>query len=646
MTPRVLETVLRDAAARAAESGGGSLSDGDLLRRFVEGRDEAAFSALVSRHGRVVWAVCRQSLPCEADADDAFQATFLALARNAKSVRLHLPSWLHGVAVKVCAQVRRRAGRQKVRDQKGAVKEASRPIAESAWDGLLAEVHAEVSRLPATLREAFVLVDLQGVAQPDAAKKLGWKAGTLTGRLCQARQALVDRLTARGVAPAAVLAGCGIGTVASNAAVPLKLFSAACAVANSNTNIPITVSSLAAGVTEGTLMMKTKLLAAGVMLATATAITVVSAQTPGPNAGGSTNSAKSSGSPVRGKGGPGAEAGSNEDGGGQTGGGGFGGEGGFGGGGGGGADGGFGGRGGRPGQPGQPGQAGQPGQPGQPGMGQPGMPGNPGQPGMGGGRGMNTGSGGMMSGMMPGFVPGPMHQQFEYKIVRVGSENQTNEFNQLGNDGWELVAITPTQSGGSAASSFVGNAYFKRLKPHGPPPGGGMGGATGAGMASGGGGGGMGMSGGPGMGGGTGMGASMGGGLPGMTGGSTGVVKGPASGSFPGEGGPGFVPGGMGMGRVDNRSILKSITSIDTPGLEPRKVATSINEIFTGRSVHATEAPDGNGIVISSGNDPATLDEIKKFVAKYVEKAAVTQYEKLKAEEIRKQKAIEAVKKP
>jgi DNA-directed RNA polymerase specialized sigma24 family protein len=159
MTPRLLETVLREAAARAADCGGGSLPDGELLTRYAVDRDDSAFTALVGRHGRVVWSVCRQSLPNECDAEDAFQATFLALARSATTVRASLPGWLHGTAVKICALARRTAGRRKARESNAAVREADRPVADSAWDGLLAEVHSEVTRLPANLRDAFVLVD-------------------------------------------------------------------------------------------------------------------------------------------------------------------------------------------------------------------------------------------------------------------------------------------------------------------------------------------------------------------------------------------------------------------------------------------------------------------------------------------------------
>jgi RNA polymerase sigma factor (sigma-70 family) len=609
MTPRLLETVLREAAARAADCGGGSLPDGDLLTRYAVDRDESAFTALVARHGRIVWAVCRQSLPNECDAEDAFQATFLALARSASTVRSSLPGWLHGTAVKICAQARRTAGRRKVRESNAAVREADRPVADSTWDGLLAEVHAEVTRLPATLRDAFVLVDLEGVSQADAAKSLGWKAGTLTGRLCQARQLLVDRLSARGVASAAALTGCGLGAVASSAAVPSTIFAAACAVGKSGATIPAAVSLLAAAANEGVVLMKTKLLAAGIMVTVAAAITVVSAQVPG-GAGGNDrtppNKAARSG-----------DANQNRDraprAGGDTGGG-----------------AGVGG----PGMPGGQGSAG--------GM----MPGGPGAP-AGGMPGMGMG----MSGMAGG-PSGPIRPGFEYKIITFGAafndSGLQKQFDDLGRDNWELVAVTPNGNQSSA--------IFKRSKPVAMGAGAGRGTGGPAGMMGGPGGGFNPIGGGEGGGG---FGGSMGG--PGGFGPTGGVGDprgagpggpggpprnpdnrsndgGPRGGALGGRGGAagpggtgsadggGAPRGGMsgfggsfGGGRVAAKPV---ITTLDTPLLEPKKVAQTINQLFNERGVNAIEAPDGKGVIITSeSRDSSAIEEIKGLVAKYVDKA-------------------------
>src|SRR5947208_6711758 len=202
-------------------------ADAELVRALAADRKagrpgDAPFAELVRRHGPMVWAVCRQSLPDAADAEDAFQAAFLALVRSAGAVRdpAAVGGWLHGVAVRVARQARRAAARRTQRERKAARPEPDRPVPDAAWDALLAAVHEEVDRLPGPLRTAFVLCDLQGVRQPDAAERLGWKPGTLTGRLARARRVLLDRLTGRGVAPAGAAGGVGVGAAAAAAAAP------------------------------------------------------------------------------------------------------------------------------------------------------------------------------------------------------------------------------------------------------------------------------------------------------------------------------------------------------------------------------------------------------------------------------------------
>src|SRR5688572_19124816 len=222
MTPTFLDSVLRGAESLAARDAVGTLPDPDLVRRFAADRDPAAFAVLVRRHGPLVWGVCRNLLPADADAEDAFQATFLALVRSAGSVRQTqtLGPWLHGVAYRVAMKVRRAAARRRQREQVAAVPEPDHPVPDAAWDELQAAVHEEVCRLPEKLRLPFVLCGLQGRPQKDAAKLLGWKVGTLSGRLTLARQRLLDRLARRGV-PVGVAAGAtALGLVSGGAAVP------------------------------------------------------------------------------------------------------------------------------------------------------------------------------------------------------------------------------------------------------------------------------------------------------------------------------------------------------------------------------------------------------------------------------------------
>ena len=128
-----LTSVLRCLRQRAGASPGGELTDGQLLRRFGEGRDEAAFAALLQRHGRLVWSVCHHVLGNEQDAEDAFQAAFLILARKAGAIRKpeSLASWLHGIAYRVALKARARRGRQSLA-RPASVAETSGPVAEAA----------------------------------------------------------------------------------------------------------------------------------------------------------------------------------------------------------------------------------------------------------------------------------------------------------------------------------------------------------------------------------------------------------------------------------------------------------------------------------------------------------------------------------
>ena len=252
MTRSLIQLVLRHAAD-------GPGSDADLLGRFAATRDEAAFAALVRRHGPMVWAVCRQSVPNRADAEDAFQAVFLALAKSAGAVRKpeHLAGWLHGAAVRVAAKAKRSFLRRKMYEQRTAKAESDSPVSAAAWDDMLAAVHTEVANLPPSLRAVFVLCDLEGVEPADAAARLGLKANTLSGQLARARQRLLAALSKRGI-------GAGLAAVGTASVVPQALANQAAGV------IGVTpTASVIELATEVTAMSvsKLKLLAAGLLVA-------------------------------------------------------------------------------------------------------------------------------------------------------------------------------------------------------------------------------------------------------------------------------------------------------------------------------------------------------------------------------------------
>jgi RNA polymerase sigma factor (sigma-70 family) len=181
-----------------------------LLERFVTHRDEAAFGALVRRHGALVLGVCRRLLHHEQDAEDAFQATFLVLARSAASIRKRasLRSWLYGVAHRVARRAgysrRQRYARETLLNDVPAGEETP----EWSRRELQAVLDDEISRLPERYRSPVLLCYLEGLTNEQAAAELRIPAGTVMSRLAKARALLRDRLTRWGVAvSSAVLTG-------------------------------------------------------------------------------------------------------------------------------------------------------------------------------------------------------------------------------------------------------------------------------------------------------------------------------------------------------------------------------------------------------------------------------------------------------
>ncbi len=196
------------------------LGDRVLLERFADRRGaddagaEAAFAALVERHGPMVLRVCRAATGDRHEAEDAFQATFLVLASRARSIRRgdSIGSWLHGVALRVAGRARWRAARRRHHEQRHAeMNPAARPDAittdrpPEAGD-IDRVLHEEIGRLPEKYRRPVVLCYLEGLTHDQAADQLGWPVGTVRRRLAGARDRLRGRLTRRGATLAVPLA--------------------------------------------------------------------------------------------------------------------------------------------------------------------------------------------------------------------------------------------------------------------------------------------------------------------------------------------------------------------------------------------------------------------------------------------------------
>jgi RNA polymerase sigma factor (sigma-70 family) len=180
------------------------LTDGQLLERFAtRGGDpaETAFTALVERHGPMVWRVCRAILGDDHEAEDAFQATFLVLVRKSRSlwVRDSLGPWLHRVARRAAVRARVTAGRRRLAER-GAMAMRDSQRDEPVGDELVALIHAEIDRLPDRFRMPVVLCDVEGRSYVEAARHLHCPVGTVKSRLARGRERLRGRLGRHGLA--------------------------------------------------------------------------------------------------------------------------------------------------------------------------------------------------------------------------------------------------------------------------------------------------------------------------------------------------------------------------------------------------------------------------------------------------------------
>lgn len=248
---RLADYLWRYAASRED----GSASDGDLLARFALSGDREAFAALVGRHGPLVWGICGRMLRRVHDREEAFQATFLVLARRAGAIRQRdsVRSWLYGVAVRVAARARADVLRGQPLTQEEGID--ADPALQAQIGEIRSAIDEAVALLPERQRLAVVLAYFEGRTNDEAARQLGCSCGTVATLLARARKRLRRRLVRRGLAPAIGVAALLELENASKAGVP-ELLSASTVGA---------ASAMRLGLAAGAAMPATASLMEGVM---------------------------------------------------------------------------------------------------------------------------------------------------------------------------------------------------------------------------------------------------------------------------------------------------------------------------------------------------------------------------------------------
>jgi RNA polymerase sigma factor (sigma-70 family) len=258
---------IRDLAAGAATDA----SEGELLERFVRQGDQDAFAALLQRHGPMVLGVCRRLLD-EADAEDAFQATFLVLVRRAGAIRKSssVASWLYGVALRVSRRARADAARRRHREGRAVPPTGEDVAAQTERRELRPILDEELDRLPERYRAPLVLCYLEGKTLAEAARQLGCKDGTVCSRLARGRDLLRCRLVRRGLTPAVGVGAAALAQEGLLAAVPAALAASTASLAASESTAAGTAArahELAESILKGTLLSRRKVVAAVVLTA-------------------------------------------------------------------------------------------------------------------------------------------------------------------------------------------------------------------------------------------------------------------------------------------------------------------------------------------------------------------------------------------
>jgi RNA polymerase sigma factor (sigma-70 family) len=257
------------------------LSDRDLLRRFAECSDEAAFAAIVRRHGPMVLRVSGGILRHGPDAEDVFQAAFLALARRAGSAGWHdsVAGWLHVVTRRLALRVRGEIALRPAREAAASVRPGADPLDVATGRELCAALDEEIARLPARCRSPLVLCCLEAVTRDEAARQLGWSLGTLKRRLERGRSLLRLRLERRGFTVPAALGAASLA-LGTHAALAAPLARSAVTTAARPATAPARVLALARSVPRGIFSGSTRAILAAVTLLCLTATGLLPAAGP------------------------------------------------------------------------------------------------------------------------------------------------------------------------------------------------------------------------------------------------------------------------------------------------------------------------------------------------------------------------------
>jgi len=260
-------SVLHDGAGR---------TDGQLLDSFVHHKDDAALTALVRRHGPMVWGVCCRLLRSHQDAEDAFQATFLVLVQKAATLpdKEMVGNWLYGVAHQTAVRMRAIAAKRGVRERQVAVMPEPTSAGQYVWNDLQPVLDEELSRLPDKYRVLIVLCDLEDKTRKEVAQQLAIPEGTVASRLATARTMLAKRLARRGVVVSGGLLGAVLSQQSAWASVPTTVttctIKAATMLAAGHAAagaVSPTVTALTMGVTKAMFMTKIKGVLAAVLIA-------------------------------------------------------------------------------------------------------------------------------------------------------------------------------------------------------------------------------------------------------------------------------------------------------------------------------------------------------------------------------------------